>query len=151
MRSAPARLVSVAALAAALASGAWAQDSAAEGAAARAVVEQYYADLDAGDYAKAYALWGNDGVDSGQSFDAFKAGYAETAHVEVFTQAATDPEGAAGSLFITVPVRIEARLTSGDHQRFGGSYTLRRVDDVPGATEAQLHWHLSSSDIHQIE
>jgi hypothetical protein len=52
-------------------------------------------------------------------------------------------EGAAGSIFITVPVQIYGRLKSGEtfHQR--GDATLRRVNDVDRATERQLHWRIS--------
>lgn len=52
-------------------------------------------------------------------------------------------EGAAGSIFITVPVQIYGRLKSGEafHQR--GDATLRRVNDVDGATQRQLQWHIN--------
>jgi hypothetical protein len=53
-----------------------------------------------------------------------------------------ETEGAAGSIFITVPVQIYGRLKTGEafHQR--GDATLRRVNDVDGASERQRQWHI---------
>ena len=51
-------------------------------------------------------------------------------------------EGAAGSIYASVPVRVRATTTSGEDQRFAGTYELRRVNDVPGATPLQLRWHI---------
>ncbi|SHI55842.1 hypothetical protein [Wenxinia saemankumensis] len=118
-----------------------------EGWAAREVVESYYADLSAGDYAAAYALWGDGGAASGQSFEAFRGGFAGTAATRVFTAPAGDPEGAAGSVYVTIPVRIEARNTDGTAQLFGGSYTLRRSDVDGGETE----WRLFDARIRRLD
>lgn len=112
---------------------------------ARSVVERYYAALDRGDYRSAYALWDRGGQASGQSYAHFVCGFAHTAHTRVVAGAPFDGEGAAGSSFITVPVRVYATLKSGAAQRFVGSYTLRRVNDVPGSTMAQRSWHLESA------
>jgi hypothetical protein len=53
-----------------------------------------------------------------------------------------ESDGAAGSIFITVPVQIYGRLKNGEafHQR--GDATLRRVNDVDGSTERQRQWHI---------
>ena len=58
-----------------------------------------------------------------------------------------DSEGAAGSIYIDVPVTVRARLKDGTRQRFTGHYTLRRVNDVPGSTRAQRRWHLYSAEL----
>ncbi|AXJ95600.1 MULTISPECIES: hypothetical protein [unclassified Sphingomonas] len=116
---------------------------------ARDVVARYYAALDRGAYRTAYMLWDRSGQASGQSYAGFVRGFARTAHTRVVTGAPTDMEGAAGSSYITVPVRVYATLKNGAAQRFTGTYTLRRVNDVPGATPAQLSWHLSAAKLRQ--
>ena len=50
-------------------------------------------------------------------------------------------EGAAGSSYYTAPVAITASDKQGRPVRIEGEAVLRRVNDVPGATEAQLRWH----------
>ena len=114
-------------------------------AAARAVVARYYDAIEHGRYRVAYRLWSGDGRASGKSFAAFVEGFARTAHSRVATGTPVDGEGAAGSTFITVPVTVTATLKNGRRQRFHGSYTLRRVNDVPGATPTQLRWHIASA------
>lgn len=51
-----------------------------------------------------------------------------------------DQEGAAGSIYYTAPVTI----VDGP-RRMAGIVTLRRVNDVPGATAEQLRWHLDAT------
>ena len=114
-------------------------------AAARAVVERYYAALEHGRYRAAYALWSGDGQASGKRYPDFIRGFARTAHTRVVAGRPTDGEGAAGSLYITVPVTVTATLKDGTRQRFRGSYVLRRVNDVDGATATQLRWHIASA------
>ena len=63
-------------------------------AAAEAVVRTYYAAIDARDFAAAYAQWSDGGAASGQSFEHFRNGYANTASVEAEVGTATDEEGA---------------------------------------------------------
>lgn len=116
-------------------------------AAARAVVERYYAAIDRKQYRVAYRLWAGDGQASGRSYAAFARRFARTAHTRVVTGRPTDGEGAAGSLYLTVPVTVTATLKDGTPQRFGGRYVLRRVNDVDGATAAQLRWHLASATL----
>ena len=117
--------------------------------AARAVVERYYAAIDRGDYRTAYRLWGADGRRSGKTLAAFTGGFARTARTRVVADAPTDGEGAAGSVFVTVPVRVYATLKNGATQRFAGSYVLRRVNDVDGATPDQLRWSIDSARLRQ--
>jgi hypothetical protein len=54
-------------------------------------------------------------------------------------------EGAAGSSYAEVRVRVEATTTGGEEQRFGGAYVVRRANDVPGASAAQLRWHFDAA------
>lgn len=116
-------------------------------AAARAVVERYYRAIDHGQYRTAFTMWSDNGRASGKTLAQFTNGFARTARTHVITGQPTDGEGAAGSLYVTVPVTVTATLKNGARQRFWGSYTLRRVNDVPGATPAQLRWHLATAKL----
>jgi hypothetical protein len=53
-----------------------------------------------------------------------------------------DSEGAAGSIYITDPVVFYGKRKSGVEFRRGADVILRRVNDVPGSTEAQRRWHI---------
>lgn len=53
-------------------------------------------------------------------------------------------EGAAGSSYYTAPVTITGNDRAGRPVRLEGSAVLRRVNDVPGATPAQLRWHFET-------
>lgn len=53
-------------------------------------------------------------------------------------------EGAAGSSYYTSDATITARDADGRPVRYAGRIVLRRVNDIPGATEQQLRWHIDS-------
>ena len=114
---------------------------------ARGILEEYYSAINAGDYRRAFLLWGDSGRSSHQAFEDFRSGYAHTARVELEVGPAGRIEGAAGSRFVEFPVAIVATADSGMTQRFEGTYTLRRVV-VDGASEAQRRWHLNSASLH---
>ena len=118
--------------------------------AARAVVERYYAAIDRGRYATAYRLWASGGRASGKTLRSFSAGFAKTARTHVTTGPPTDGDAGAGSVFVTIPVRVEARLKDGTRQRFAGRYVLRRVNDIDGATAEQLRWHIASAALRVV-
>ena len=107
------------------------------------VLRRYYLAIDGRDYRRAYALWAQDGAASGQAYNAFAAGFAQTAHTRVEFTGPVTLGGAAGTTYATVPVRVGATTTEGAAQHFAGTYTLRRVNDVPGATAEQLRWRIA--------
>lgn len=115
--------------------------------AATDVVLRYYEAINARDFATAYSQWGGDGAASGKSFDAFRSGFAHTRSTTVTPGPAGQIEGAAGSLYVTVPVTVDAVLDDGTRQRFKGEYSLRRVNGVDGATAEQLRWKLASASL----
>ena len=55
--------------------------------------------------------------------------------------AAGDQQGAAGSIYVSVPLTISGK-TGGELVERHSAVVLRRVNDVPGSTEAQRHWHI---------
>lgn len=118
-------------------------------AAARQVVVDYYAAIDAGDYAKAYALWSDNGAASGQTFEHFSGGYANTRSVHAVVGDPTDEEGAAGSRYIQVPVQLNALQRDGSERRYDGRFTLRVVV-ADGAIQEQRRWRLASAEMQRI-
>jgi hypothetical protein len=111
------------------------------------VIRDYIADLDAGNYGDAYALW--EPGRNPQTLEQFEAGYAHTVSVSVEIGTPGHIDAGAGQRYITIPVVIHATLDNGTQQRFEGSYMLHRVAEIPGATPEQQMWHIYSADITQ--
>jgi len=112
--------------------------------AAAAVVTRYYAALNARDFDTAWQQWGEGGP-SGQTRATFEAGFARTRATRVTIGKLEPGDGGAGSIYQPVPVTVEATLDDGTRQRFTGEYVVRRINDVDGASSAQLRWHLGSA------
>lgn len=105
--------------------------------AAATVVETYYALVESGRAAEAAKLR-RDGVR--EDVKPFA-----TLHAQV---GAPGPvEGAAGSLFVEVPVVLYGRLNAGGEYRASGKATLRRVNGVPGASAEQLQWRIEKIEV----
>lgn len=109
-------------------------------------VQRYYAALDARRYRDAYRLWGDNGRASGQTFEVFAAGFAETRSTAVTVGTPGEVEGAAGSRYVELPVVVTATTAAGARQRFAGAYTLRR-SVVDGSTAAQRAWSIASASL----
>jgi hypothetical protein len=92
-------------------------------------------------------MWGQDGQASGLSESQFAAAYGKYATIHSEVGKPTGMEGAAGSSYITVPFRLYGTLKSGGSFNLVGPLTLRRVNDVPGSTEAQRRWHIEKSGL----
>jgi hypothetical protein len=56
-------------------------------------------------------------------------------------------EGAAGSIYIEIPVHVTAALKTGGTAQLSGTVTFRRVNDVDGSTLAQRTWHIAGIDL----
>ena len=115
-------------------------------AAAAAVVQRYYSAINAHDYGTAWQQWGENGPPH-QTPETFRAGFARTHSAQVTIGTLQPGEGAAGSIYQTVPVTIDAILDDGTRQRFTGEYIVRRANDVDGASPAQLRWHIDSAHL----
>ena len=75
--------------------------------------------------------------------DQFVESFAKIDPLRVTVGAAGRPEGAAGSIYMSVPLTISGVR----HKRVIREHALvfvRRVNNVPGATEAQREWHISN-------
>ncbi len=105
--------------------------------------------INARDYATAWTSWGDDGR-PGKTYAAFVRGFAHTRSTRVTIGRLEPGDAGAGSIYQPVPVTVDATLDDGTRQRFVGSYVVRRVNDVDGATPAQLRWHLGSADLRRV-
>jgi membrane-bound inhibitor of C-type lysozyme len=108
------------------------------------VVQTYYALLEAGKYAQAYALW-EPGA-AGMSKQAFAASFAKFSEYHANIGAPGDIDAGAGQRYVTVPVQVYGRLKDGKAFNMRGTVTLHRTV-VDGATPAQKRWHIRSADI----
>lgn len=109
------------------------------------IVQTYLALIEAGKYRQAWALWSNDGKTSGKTADAFAESFSRYAEYHAEIGAPGRIEGAAGSLYVDVPVVAYGRLTSGAAFNRKGTVTLRRCNDVPGCTAEQREWRISAA------
>jgi hypothetical protein len=125
-------------------SAAPADSDSAEGAAN--VVRMYYRAINERQYEQAFQLWASQGAASGKNLDTFRDGFGNTASVEVELGAPGRIEGAAGSRYVEIPVRITAVATDGTRQSYTGSYILRR-SEVDGATAEQRAWRIYSAKL----
>ncbi len=110
-------------------------------------MQVYFALIGEKKFGEAWELWNGEPTEganaSGLTKDAFIADMNRYYQYSAQVGAPGETDGAAGSIFITVPVQIYGRLKTGEafHQR--GDATLRRVNDVDGSTERQRQWHIS--------
>ena len=102
--------------------------------------------LETHDYATARGVWGNHGEASKQTPAAFAAAWDKYRIIDI-TPGKGDQEGAAGSLYYEAPVTVTGLRRDGKPYNLAGTITLRRVNDVAGATPEQLRWHIESSTL----
>jgi hypothetical protein len=115
--------------------------------AAGQVAQRYGALLEERKFADARKLWGGGGEASGLSPAQFASAYDKYAAIHSEVGKPADMEGAAGSVYITVPFRLYGPLKSGGAFNLVGPLTLRRVNDVPGSSEEQRRWHIEKSGL----
>lgn len=111
------------------------------------VLQTYYALVSEGRYNDAWKLWTQGGEGSGMSAEAFAASFAQYSSYNANIGKPGEIEGAAGSLFVSVPVVIFGRKKSGEEVHELGEVTLRRVNDVPGSTADERAWHIFRIDL----
>ena len=109
--------------------------------AAGQVVQCYGALIEQGRWTASRDLWSN--ADAAKEFERNFRMYA-VVHLEIGDLG--EPEGAAGSIYVTEPVTFYGKKNGGGDYRRSATITLRRVDDVPGSTEAQRRWHIERID-----
>lgn len=92
---------------------------------AAGVIRSLYSAINRHEFARAWGYFGD--TKPAKDFDAFVKGYDGTDTVEVKTGAVSD-EGAAGSIYYSVPVAIRATDKKGEAKVFAGCYTVRQVN-----------------------
>lgn len=110
---------------------------------ATSLAREYFALIGAKQYPMALALWGSNApskADLAKQYDKY-------ATFDATVGAPGEQQGAAGSSYIEIPVKASAKLKSGGAEKLAGTIVLRRVNDVPGSTAAQRHWHIYSVDL----
>jgi hypothetical protein len=109
--------------------------------AAGQVVQHYGALIEQKRFAEAEKLWNS--TQSAAQFRTQLKRYKE-AHLEIGNPG--DSEGAAGSIYVTIPVIFYGDDANGAQFRRQADVILRRVNDVPGSTEEQRRWHIERID-----
>lgn len=109
------------------------------------IVQGYYGLLEERRFEEAQDLWNEEGAIGAEDDERFARrfrGFSEI-HAHVGTPGVV--EGAAGSLFVTVPVQVYGRIAANGKPWYAlRQVTLRRVNDVPGSTKADRRWHIES-------
>lgn len=85
------------------------------------LIRSYYNAIARQEYARAYSY-----LSQPPDYQTFSAGYADTASVELVTGNVTS-EGAAGSVYATVPVALRAMSADGTAKLYAGCYVTRQV------------------------
>jgi hypothetical protein len=115
--------------------------------AAVAVLKDYFRLMAERKFVEAHKLWTGDELSDGAFADRFsrfrtyRGDIGESGRVE----------GAAGSLYVEIPVTVTGTLNGGEDFRQRGTFTLRRANDVPGATAEQLQWRIYRTDLRPRE
>jgi hypothetical protein len=105
--------------------------------AAGQVVQLYGGLIEQKRFAEAEKLWGD--AAGAHSFTTALGHYSEV-HLQIGKPG--DTEGAAGSIYVTVPVVFYGNLKGDGSFSRKADVILQRVNDVPGSTEAQRRWHI---------
>ncbi len=113
------------------------------------VTETYFGLLQQGRFDEAYKLWGGAGEASNMTLEAFKASFDTYQNIQANVGKPGEIEGAAGSLYIEIPVQVYGRYKTGPQYNLLGKVTLKRVNDVPGSTAEQRKWHIAKVEVVQ--
>jgi hypothetical protein len=109
--------------------------------AAGQVVQHYGALIEQGRWGEASNLWSDAANAAGLASELAKE---REVHLEIGKPG--DMEGAAGSIYLTVPAVFYGKSDGGERFRRKADVILRRVNDVPGSTEEQRRWHIERVD-----
>lgn len=109
-----------------------------------AVVESLYNAINRHEYARAYSYWGKGAAS--QSFEDFVKGYKDTIRIRLYTGNVTS-EGAAGSIYYSVPVSLRSVNKDGTTVVFAGCYTVRFVNPQIQAEPPYIPMHIESGKL----
>lgn len=98
-------------------------------------------------YPDAYRLWSDEGRASGMTLKLFADSFAKYRAYDCSIGTPAETEGAAGSIYVEIPLTVTGALTRGGGFRLEGPVTMRRINDVEGSTAEQRRWHIASSGL----
>jgi hypothetical protein len=102
-----------------------------------AVIASYYNAINRHEYARAFSYYGEDAAPS--DYDRWERGYEDTLLVEARFGEVTE-EGAAGSVYYNVPVKLDVETTEGQHRYFLGCYVVRLANPaIQGVPFVPMH------------
>lgn len=112
-----------------------------------AVLQQYFQAIGAGHFDAAYALWRSQSNQAPDSAADLKTQYDGIASIHMKVTGDTHTEGAAGTVYATVPLAITEHTSDGNDKSLTGKCVLARSNNVPGSAEKARRWHLHSCDL----
>jgi hypothetical protein len=98
-------------------------------------------------YRDAYGYWSDNGKATGMTLQQFRDSFAKYGAYDCHIGKPGDTEGAAGSVYTTIPLQVTGVLTKGGGFRLEGPVTMRRVNDVDGSSAEQRRWHIATSGL----
>lgn len=109
------------------------------------VVQGYYGLLEERRFDDAQDLWNEHGAIGSEDDDSFARRFRNFSEIHANVGAPGQVEGAAGSLYVVVPVQVYGRLAANGKPWYRlRQVTLRRANDVPGSSGADRRWHIES-------
>jgi hypothetical protein len=110
----------------------------AEGEGPREVLTRYYAHIEHGRFAQAWAMRSAGRAGSAE----FARNFAAYERYRVTIGHPSEPVESGGWLFVEVPIQMFGRFKGGESFGSAGSITMRRAAGAPGATAREKEWHI---------
>jgi len=104
-------------------------------------LKAYYQAINEKKYDRAYSYWKDPTV----GLEQFTRGFADTLRARALVEPEPRIEGAAGSLFASVPAVVVAETTGGHERVFAGCYVLRKSN-----VEAGGRWHIFKASLSPV-
>ena len=98
------------------------------------------------DWTAARRVFGDFGAQSGRSARDFAWAWEKYRVLDV-TLGRGEQDAGAGSSYYSVPVTITGLTQDNKSYRLAGRLTLRRVNDIDGASAEELRWHIERSTL----
>jgi len=109
------------------------------------VVQGYYGLLEERRFDDAQDLWNEDSAVGAQDDELFARRFRGFSEIHANVGAPGPVEGAAGSLYVVVPVQVYGRIAANGKPWYRlRQVTLRRANDVPGSSAADRRWHIEA-------
>jgi hypothetical protein len=110
------------------------------------LLASYYNGINRQEYQRAYGYWET----PPNSYDEFVAGFADTTSVQVIVQPPTRVEGAAGSLYVEIPVILIALHKDSSRHTFAGCFVTRKSNLQPPDIPEEDVWHLYQAEVEAV-